>query len=261
MSGGHGYTRVNESNLINGDVNTTKALPDNSVNFSQFGADGARGLQMQGTYNAFNFLGQNQVSMILTAVENEADVQQVSQPRLTCFNGQRANASFMTQYAYIKTYDVVSSNLDPKIEVLTFGDIIDIRPVVSSDRKYVMMEVKPSSVDLIGVFTETLVASRVIGNAGAVVVYNPVFQYPLELPNVEVKGLRATIMLPDKGSMLLGGFQKSIRQRTHVGIPFLSHIPFLGRLFSRNGTYDDNRKLFYMLHTEILNLNEKEAEQ
>jgi len=261
VSSGNGYARENPDNLIAGNVNTVKALPDNTVGFNQFGAAGARGLQAQGTLNAFNFLGQNQLSMVLTAVENESDMQQVAQPMMVCFNGQRANASFMTQYAYIKSYDVVSGNLDPKIEVLTFGDIIDIRPVVSSDRKYIMMEVKPSSVDLIGTFTETLIASRVIGNGNTVVVFAPIFSYPLELPNVEVKGLRSTIMLPDKGSLMLGGFQKSIRQRTHVGIPFLSHIPFLGRLFSRNGTYDDNRKIYYLLHSEILNLTEKEALQ
>jgi type II secretory pathway component GspD/PulD (secretin) len=68
-------------------------------------------------------------------------------------------------------------------------------------------------------------------------------------------------MMPDKGTLLLGGFANGLRQRTHSGVPFLSHIPFLGRLFSRDGTYDQNRKIFFMLNAEIVDLGEREKLQ
>ncbi len=85
--------------------------------------------------------------------------------------------------------------------------------------------------------------------------------YPLELPNVEVRTMRSTVMMPDKGTLLIGGFTQALRQNTHSGIPFLSHIPFLGRLFSKNGLYDENRQIFFMLNAEILDLGEKEKMQ
>jgi len=44
-------------------------------------------------------------------------------------------------------------------------------------------------------------------------------------------------------------------------VPFLSNIPFLGRLFTRNGSYDEDAKLFMLLNAEIMDLKEKEAEQ
>ena len=84
---------------------------------------------------------------------------------------------------------------------------------------------------------------------------------PIELPNIEVKQMRSTVILPDKGSMLLGGYVQGLRQRTHSGIPFLSHIPFLGRLFSKNGIYDENRRLYFLLTAEIIDLGEREAAQ
>jgi protein transport protein HofQ len=68
-------------------------------------------------------------------------------------------------------------------------------------------------------------------------------------------------MMPDKGTLMVGGFNNTLRQRTHTGIPFLSHIPFLGRLFSQNGVYDENRKIFFLLNAEILDLGEKESLQ
>jgi type II secretory pathway component GspD/PulD (secretin) len=269
-----GYRRQNNNSAFNGTVGTSagaaaNALPGNQTTdgYGQFKNPNGTpsGMVANLTHSPFNFIGTDQVSMILSAVETESDAQIVQHPSLTCFNGQRANASFMEQFAYISDYEVVSSNLDPTISVLTFGNIIDIRPVVSSDRKYITLEVRPSSVALQGVFTEIIQAPRIYtagnGNGNNSSVVTPAVNYPIELTNVTVQTLRSTVMLPDKASLLIGGFQKSLRERTQVGIPFLSHIPFLGRLFSRNGTYDENRQLFYLLHAEIVDLNEKDALQ
>ena len=259
-SQGAGYTRQNNNSTFVGSNNNI--LPDNAAGFTSTNIAQPRGMRLEMSHSPFNFIGTAQINAVLTAAETEGDGQVLEHPTLSCFNGQRANARFMNQYAYISDYEVVSSNLDPKIKVLNFGNIIDMRPVVSSDRKYITLEVRPSSVQLQGVFTEIVQAPRIIGNGndGTPVVSPPV-DFPLEMPNVLVKTLRSTILLPDKASLLIGGFQRSQRQTTHAGIPFLSHIPFLGRLFSRNGTYDEDRRLFYLLHAEIIDLSEKEALQ
>ena len=266
-----GYTRQNNNTLFSGSVGTTNALPasQNADAWTQTAGGNSKGLVVDLAHSPFNFIGTDQINMIFSAAETESDVQIVEHPSLACFNGQRANASFMTQYAYIGDYEIVARNMDPKIEVLTFGNIIDIRPVVSSDRKYITLEVRPGSVALQGVYTEFIDAPRIIddggnggggnGNGGGIV--TDVIAYPLEMPNVQIKSLRSTVMLPDKANLLIGGFQQSLREETQTGVPFLSHIPFLGRLFSRRGTYDDDRKLFYLLHAEILDLSEKEALQ
>jgi Bacterial type II and III secretion system protein len=263
-----GYTRQNNNSVFSGSIGTTNALPasQNADAWTQTTGGNSKGLVVDLAHSPFNFINTDQVNMIFSAAETESDVQIVEHPSLTCFNGQRANASFMTEYAYIGGYDIVARNMDPKIQILTFGNIIDIRPVVSSDRKYITMEVRPGSVALEGVYTELIDAPRIIdvgnnngNNNGGIV--TAVIAYPLEMPNVLIKSLRATVMIPDKANLLIGGFQNSLRQETQTGVPFLSHIPFLGRLFSRRGTYDDDRKLFYLLHAEILDLNEKEALQ
>ncbi len=264
---GSGYVRQNGNSTLNGNVNNTSSLPGNALStpWSQFANPGnPKGLVVDVAHSPFNFLNTDQLNMVISAAETESDMQIIEHPTLTCFNGQRANASFMNQYAYISDYQVVSANLDPTISVLTFGNIIDVRPVVSSDRKYITLEVRPGSVRLQGVYTELIIAPRIFtggdGQGGGAVLVPPVV-YPLELPNVFVKSLRSTVMLPDKSSLLIGGFQRSLRQTTHTGIPFLSHIPFLGRLFSRNGTFDEDRREFYLLHAEILDLAEKETLQ
>ncbi|HYE06823.1 MAG TPA: hypothetical protein VEL07_15005 [Planctomycetota bacterium] len=262
-TGTSGYTRVNEQNAFFGSTyyDMASAVPNQQA-YSAGGPPGySRGLHGEYAWKLGNFLGTDQINAVLSAVEEESDSQILQAPRITAFNGQRAHCAFMNQYAYISDYTVVNDNLDPTIEVLTYGDILDVRPVVSSDRKYITMEIRPSSVVLQGVFVELIAAPRVVGGGGDGGVVILGLPYPIELPNVVVRTLRSTVMLPDKATLLIGGFTTSTRQRTHMGIPFLSHIPFLGRLFSRNGIYDANRRLFFLLNAEIVDLAEKEALQ
>ena len=248
---------------INGQIN--QRMPDNTTAAAYGvtpGGPNPKGLVLEGAMNASSVLNVEQVNAIFSAAEDETDATILYHPQLSCFNGQRANASFITQYAYISDYEVVSGNYDPVITVLNFGNLLDVRPVISSDRKYVTMEVRPTNVVLGGVFVETIIGVTILGGGGttAGLLLSGV-GYPIELPNLEVQTLRSTVMLPDRGSLLVGGFSRSLRQRTHSGIPFLSHIPFLGRLFSRNGVYDENRKSFFLLTATILDLDEHEKLQ
>ena len=256
-----GYVRLNNTIAYNGTL--TQRMPANaSASTTQAGV--ARGLMIDGAFNhdaqLFGFMGQDQLNMLFSAFEQETDAQIVEHPSITCFNGQRAHTAFIHQYAYIADYDIVNYTFDPKIEVLNYGNILDVRPVVSSDRKYITMEIRPTSVLPVQFLVENITAPR-IGAAGNVLIIYGFFNYPIELPNVEVRELRSTVMMPDKGTLMVGGFAHTLRQRTHSGIPFLSHIPFLGRLFSQNGVYDENRKIFFLLNAEIVDLGEKEKLQ
>jgi type II secretory pathway component GspD/PulD (secretin) len=223
-------------------------------------ASNARGMVLEGALNTSSILNVEQVNAIFSAAEDETDATILSNPQLTCFNGQRGNAAFINQYAYISDYEVVSERYDPVISVINYGDQLDVRPVISSDRKYVTMEMRPSSVGLAGTYIEVITATLTLGNGNNNAVLIPA-TYPVELPNLALQSLHTTVMLPDRGSLLIGGFSRSLRERSHSGIPFLSHIPFLGRLFSRNGVYDETRKTFFLLTATILDLDEHEKQQ
>ena len=252
-----GYLRLNNTLAYNGAL--TQRMPANASGSVGQGTQ-PRGLFIDAAYHPFSFLGTDQISAMFSAFEQETDAQILEHPSITCFNGQRAHTAFIHQYAYISDYDIVNYAYDPKIEVLNFGNILDVRPVVSSDRKYITMEIRPTSVLPVQFFVETIIAPRIQASGNFIVIFGFV-PYPLELPEVEVRELRSTVMMPDKGTLLVGGFTSGLRQRTHSGVPFLSHIPFLGRLFSQNGTYDQNRRIFFLLNAEIMDMGEKEKLQ
>ena len=245
VNGFDGFSRRSSSWFSNGSI--TQDLPDNAVQ-TPFDTNFA-GMRLNAAFT------DAQVNAVFEAMEQERDAIILNAPELTSFSGQRANAQFIRQIAYISDYEVDGGTLNPTISVLNVGDIIDIRPLVSADRKYVTLEVRPTSVILQDVFTERLAAVTTVADFGVV------FDYPIELPNVEVRTLRTTVMLPDKGSLMLGGYVRGLRQRAHSGVPFLSHIPFLGRLFSKNGIYDENRHLMFLVTVNIIDVEEMEELQ
>jgi type II secretory pathway component GspD/PulD (secretin) len=222
--------------------------------------DTDRGLSLRGVFNYQDALTGPQVDLVLNAVEQEGDNQALVSPEITCYNGQRANAAFVEQIAYIHDYDIVvtgedDGTPDPQLKVMNVGNIIDVRPIVSSDRKYITMEVRPSNTELERFETTQIRIFQGIGELGG----GLRLSLDLFLPVVRVRSMRSTVMLPDKGSVVVGGVVDAQRERTHSGIPFLSHIPFVGRLFGRNGIDDVSRTLYYIVSAEILDLAERES--
>jgi type II secretory pathway component GspD/PulD (secretin) len=218
-----------------------------------------------------------QAAAILTAVERSNRGTILAAPTLTTINGVRANTFMGNQFAYISSYDVgagggngLSAALDPKISVLNTGAILDIKPYVSSDLKYVTMAFKPALATLESDFIEELFVPRFFpagfnagGNGGAGAVFgNVIIQaYPIELPNILLEELQTNVTIPDDGSLLVGGWAHNIDQSMSVEIPFLGHIPFLGRLFGQRGRYSTRSKLYLLATVHIINYQELEAKQ
>jgi type II secretory pathway component GspD/PulD (secretin) len=201
---------------------------------------GSGGLQLQWTY-----LNDLQLEMILTAVSKSERVQLVTAPRILVYNTARSNLAVMNQVAYVQDFDVeiaqAASIADPIISVVEDGVILDVRPVVSADRRFVTLEVRPTVAELqrpIRTFTTTLAAS------GSSVT--------IQLPEVEKSMIKTSIPMPDGGTVLLGGQKIHQNQDLRSGVPILNKIPLLSFLFERQGTFVSNRKLLILLKAKIV---------
>jgi type II secretory pathway component GspD/PulD (secretin) len=259
-----GYARNTDTFAHNGSL--INNLPATAFNVQPASAN--TGLTLHGT-----LLGATQLSAILTAVERDARGLILESPSVTTVSGVRANSFFGKQFAYIADYTVggavgaLSATLDPTIEVLNLGASLDIKPFVSADGKYVTMEFRPALATLESLFVETLLVPRFLplgnggnGNGNGVILGNVVIlPFPIELPNIKVRELSTTITVPDGGTLLVGGFGKHLEQTMSTKIPFLGHIPFLGRLFGQRGRYSDRSKLYLLADVHVINYAELEA--
>lgn len=192
---------------------------------------------------------------ILRAAERSALARALHAPDLVCQNNQRANCFVGDQLAYIADYEIQGRNYDPVIRVLNVGTALEVRPAISADRKYVTLEVLSSTTG-VSLFTENLQVVRTVDSDAATMFLSAT--YPLELPNIAVRHVATTVMLPDQGSVLIGGFGQAIDQFAASRVPLLGSVPFLGRLFGVRGRYHDQRRLYVLAKASIIDYADTE---
>jgi len=201
----------------------------------------------------YTWLDDVQLEMILRAVKKSKRSELVIEPSLMVYNTARANLVVANQVSYVADFDVEiassASIADPIVQVANDGVYLDVRPVVTADRRFVWIDVRPTVANLLRPIP-TLQTSLGVGS--------PV---TLMLPQLELQKLRTRVILPDGGTLMLGGMKILKEQEMDSGIPFLNQIPVLSFFFSRKGTYESYQKLVILLTANIILMDELEPGQ
>ncbi|HZE97993.1 MAG TPA: hypothetical protein VE981_13270 [Planctomycetota bacterium] len=198
----------------------------------------------------YEWLGESALQMAMRAVHKGQKATVVQAPRVTVFNTQRSHVMFLQQIAYIQDYEPQVSTLaaayDPIMGILTSGVVLDVRPIVSNDRKYVTLEMRPS---LAQVQTIRQFSIR------------PGLNIILQLPYVVLQKAETTVTAPDRGTIMITGFKDIQMKDLHSGVPFLEDIPIINFFFTRKAKSDERRRLLMLVTPEIIDLAERENEQ
>lgn len=198
------------------------------------------------------FLDDVEVSMIVRAVEKSTHASTLTAPRLTIYNNQRSNITIVNQVTYVKDYDVEVAQTayiaDPLVDIVQDGLVLDVKPTVHHDRKFVTLEVRPTIATLnrpIQTFVTPLagLTTNVI----------------IELPEIRYSSAQTTVVVPDDGYLVIGGLKdvSTIDRRSET--PILSQIPILSFFFSKKGRSDEIADLMIILHVKIIDMAEEEA--
>jgi len=202
---------------------------------------------LQGTGGAsfqWTYLNDLQLELILRAVSKSERVELVTSPRITVYNAARGNLSVLNQVAYVQDFNVeiaqAASIADPIVNVVQDGVILDVRPVVSADRRFITLELRPTIATLKRPIREVVTT---LGSQNSVTI---------QLPEVELQKVRTSIPMPDGGTVMLGGLKVSDKQDNKSGVPILNKIPVVSFFFERKGQYVSNRKLLILLKAQIV---------
>ncbi len=225
----------------------TENLYDQTLGNGQDGLTNSGGLAAQ-----FAFLDDTELEIVLRAVSKQERSEEIVAPRLLVYNNTRASMQALRHTSYIKDFDVeiaqASAVANPVVDVVRDGVVLDVRPVVSADRRFITMELRPTVMQLelpIPTFTTTLGAGQPVS---------------IQLPNVTLQRVRTTITMPDGATVMLGGMKTAERQKQESGIPILKDLPLLGFFFSRKGTFIENRKVIILIKATIIMSEEHEPE-
>lgn len=184
------------------------------------------------------FLDDVQVDFLVQATQAESSTRTLTAPRITLFNGQRAYVTVGTQQAYVAEFEpVISENavaLRPRIAFIPTGSVLDVEATVSADRRYVTMTVRPQ------VSTLNSITNITVGGGN------------IQLPNVTIQGVMTTVMVPDGGTLLLGGQRLAAEVERESGPPVLSKIPVINRFFTNRGKIRDEQTLLILIRPKII---------
>ena len=81
----------------------------------------------------------------------------------------------------------------------------------------------------------------------------------IQEPDIDFTGVKTTVSVPDGGTLLLGGQTLSGEIEEEAGVPVLSKIPILKRLFTNRSQAKDDIVTLILVRPSII--IEREAEQ
>jgi tetratricopeptide (TPR) repeat protein len=202
-----------------------------------------------GITTQLTFLNDLEVSMILRAVEKSTDYQLINNQMLSVHNTQRAYVAVINQQAYIQDFDVEVAQFqavaDPQINVLHEGVVLDVRPTIHHNRKYLTLEIQPTVAKVVALRT---FSSTLGGNTAPV---------EFQLPELEVQSVFTTAVIPDGGSILLGGLSNVRNIERRAEVPWIAQLPIVGFLLKNEGFNEESKSLMIVIRASIMDVHDE----
>jgi general secretion pathway protein D len=224
----------------------------------------------------FAILSDIEAYFLLSAAQGDSRTNILQAPKVTLFNGQTAFVSDTTQRPFVTTVipvvgDFAAAQM-PVITVLNEGTSMSVQAVVSADRRFVRLTMVPffSQIGQVDTFTFTGSTSTDSGTTvpdpsnpdqnvtnGATTTTTGT---TVQLPTFAFTTVTTTVSVPDGGTVLLGGIKRLREGRTERGVPILSKVPWVSRLFKNVGIGREAQSLMMMVTPRII-IQEEEEEK
>ncbi|MEX0887113.1 MAG: hypothetical protein WD009_11810 [Phycisphaeraceae bacterium] len=208
-----------------------------------------------------SFLDDLQVNLLVRATQASQRSISLTAPRVTFMDGQRAHVVVARQVAFISDLEAVPDAIGftPTLGVINSGVILDVEGTVSADRRYVTMTLRPSLATIIEPIRAIAFTGSFIPDDDDDDISAPqTFRGVIEAPELELTQVRSTVHVPDKGTLLIGGQRLVAETEIEAGVPVLSRIPVINRLFTNQSIIQDKRTLLILVKPSIIIPQEEE---
>ena len=202
-----------------------------------------------------SFLDGIQVDFLLRATQVDRRGSTMSAPRLVLFNGQRSWIGVLREQSYVSDVQAVVDQdavaQQPTTNQILTGTVLDVQATVGPKKRYVTMTLRPgvATLDSIQEFPYSGGAAGAAAGGGFI-----------QLPNRQVQQLETTVSVPDGGTLLIGGMKSTEEVEIEAGVPILSKIPVLKRLYSNRTLVKDEQVLLILVKPTIIITRETEEE-
>jgi general secretion pathway protein D len=259
-----------------GGVPSLPGLPDPATSAANFG---------------FAILSDIEAFFLIQAALGNTRSNVMQAPKVTLFNGQQAFVTDTRQRPFVTSVVPVVGDFaaaqQPVITVLSEGTAVNVQAVVSNDRRFVRLTLVPffSQIGNVQEFTfegERSTKSKSSdektgpdangGNVGPIPLaaglnFGSAQSSELEIssngttiqqPEFLFTTVTTTVSVPDGGTVLLGGIKRLREGRNEFGVPILSKVPYINRLFKNVGLGRTTDSLMLMVTPRIIIQEEEE---
>jgi len=207
----------------------------------------------------FSIFGGTHAEGVFRLLQSRSETRTLATPIITLMNGQRGYLTVETSQNYVGSFETSEGAFEPQIDTISDSVTLDVRPIVSADRRYVFLELVPTVSQVLGFdsFTWTAAVSGgtdASGGAGAAVTATNQVMLPRQL----VETLETTVCVPDRGILMVGGLTRQEKQDYERGIPILNKIPIIKRIFMAEGAHTERRTLVVLVRPQIIISDEEE---
>jgi general secretion pathway protein D len=224
----------------------------------------------------FAILSDIEAFVLIQAAQGDQRTNIMEAPKVTLFNGQQAFVSDTAQVPFVTSVIPVVGDFaaahQPVIVVLTEGTSLSVQAVVSPDRRFVRLTLVPFFSHIGDVDTFTF-DGEVSSNTGTAVI-DPTDDEQtvrnnedtrrvgttVQLPTFAFVTVTTTVSVPDGGTVLLGGVKSLSEGRDSSGVPIMSKLPYINRLFRNVGIGRQAESLMMMVTPRII-IQEEEEEK
>jgi tetratricopeptide (TPR) repeat protein len=205
-----------------------------------------------------------EVSIILRATQAHRDAKSLTAPKVTVLSGEMA--AFRVQryrrYPYDITIDIEQIGqqigqlpnymwtIDTEEGSIVTGTLLNITPIITPDKKNVLLNIVTELRDFLGWQPYDIQLPLLGAGLGGV--------YTIQYPETEISRVQTRVSVPDRATLLLGGQRVTAEVEREAGVPVLSKVPFLGRLFSNRSKVKDNLILLILVKPTIILREEAE---
>jgi len=244
-------------------LTSSTGLPGSFGGTDEFGVPFAIASTISGGYGAI--LDDLQVAFLIRATQAHRDATSLTAPKVSVLSGESATMRVQRIRRYPGDIDVDIEEIgdqgdfrytvDYEDRSIVTGTLMNITPTIMNDKKHVLLNIITELRDFLG-FVDNPIQLPIL--SGGQVPGSNIYTVPL--PETEISRVETRVSVPDGGTLLLGGQKLAAETEEEGGVPVLSKIPILGRLFSNRSEVRDSKILLILVKPTIILQEEAEAE-
>jgi len=190
-----------------------------------------------------DLLDDAQLASFLQSVAQDAEGIVVSSPRVLFYDRQRAVVMLRNRSQAVTDYDApfagALAGVDASTTAALTGPALDLVPRVSQDRTALTLEIRPTQVVASRPDSSFDVGPSSIASLAEVGIFRG-------------RQVVSNVMMPDGGTLLIGGFRAPADTTTQPGVPFFREIPVVSGLKAPL-LVPDQRELLILITPRIVN--------